>query len=152
MAQGRAGSIGAIQLPSSQRNVALFVSMPAVAKEQGVVRKGKTNIRPTKCTPLPPNSIIFPELLGLRLISFSMIFQGSWFVYYPELSLLPLYLHHSLSGRTSASAPTSNKGFLLYPVLQNRGSCCAPWGFFRKSHTTIRSISVVSYLLSQFFD
>ena len=45
-------------------------------KRTGGCQEGQTNIRPTRCTPLPANSVIFPELLGLNLISFSMIIQG----------------------------------------------------------------------------
>ena len=101
--------------------------MPAAAKEQGVVRKGKTIIRPTRCTILPANSVIFPELLGLNLISFLWssrgvdLFSTNHSLHQredPEASLLPINPHHSPSGRTSASAPTPN-----------RASCCTL--FFR---------------------
>ena len=161
MTQDRAGSTGAIQLSSSQRNVAPFIPMPAAAKEQGVVRKGKTIIRPTRCTLLPANSVIFPELLSLNLISFSMIFQGSWFVQYKSFpppegrprGFASSYKPSPQSFRENfCFSSYAQQGFLLYPVLQNRGSCCASWGFFRKRHTTIRSTSAASYLLSQFFD
>ena len=40
MAQGRAGSAGAILLGSSQRYVALYDPMPAVRLELGVFGKG----------------------------------------------------------------------------------------------------------------
>ena len=131
--------------------------MPAAPKEQGVVRKGKTIIRPTRCTLLPANSVIFPELLGLNLISFSMIFQGSWFVQYKSFpppeerprGFASSYKPSPQSFRENfCFSSYAQQGFLLYPVLQNRGSCCASWGFFRKRQLSVLQVLPLTFLVS----
>ena len=81
-AQGRAGSAGAIQLASSQRNVVFYDPMHAVLRALWVAWKRQINIRPTTCSPLPARSIIFLEYHEIYLISSTMVFQGVDFVEY----------------------------------------------------------------------
>ena len=79
-AQGRAESAGAIQLSSGERNVALFEPMPAEPRTQWVVGKWQTNIRSTRCSPLPARSVIFLEYLKINLISSIWSSKGVDFV------------------------------------------------------------------------
>ena len=107
----------------------------------------------------PPNRQFsyFSWASRIKLDFFSMIFQGSWFVQYKSFpppegrprGFASSYKPSPQSFRENfCFSSYAQQGFLLYPVLQNRGSCCASWGFFRKRHTTIRSTSAASYLLS----
>ena len=68
-AQSRAGSARAIQLLPTERNVALYDSMPAKPRTLGAVGKGQTNIRPMRSSPLPTRSLIFLEFLEINLDS-----------------------------------------------------------------------------------
>ena len=98
--------------------------------------RGQTNIRPRRCSPLPTRSVIFLEFLKINLIPSTMVFPGPRELILlntkhslfqkedPEASLLSLNPQHSPSGRSSASAPVTNR----VSYLLNPGHC----GFFRR--------------------
>ena len=149
-ALSRAGSAGAIQLLPSQRNVALYDPMPAEPRTLGAVEKEQLAFVQRDVTPYPQGQLFF--------VSFSKLTGFDFVTYqsFPPPEGRP-------RGFASSSKPSpqsfrenfcfssyAQQDFLLRPVLQNRGSCCRPQGFFRKRHTTIRSTSVASYFLSQF--
>ena len=146
----RAGSAGAIQLLPSQRKVELYDPMPAESRTLGAVGKGQLTFVQWDVTPYHQEQLFFVSFL--KLTGFDFVRYKS----FPPPERRPR--DFASSSKPSPQSFRENfcfssyaqKCFLLRPVLQNRGSCCTPWGFFRKRHTTIRPTSVASYLLSQF--
>ena len=125
-ALSRAGSAGAIQLLPSQRNVSLYDPMPAQPRTLGAVGKEQLTFVQRDVTPYPQGQLFF--------VSFSKL-TGFDFVKYK--SFPPP--EGSPRGFASSSKPSpqsfrknfcfssyAQQGFLLRPVLQNRGSCCTP--------------------------
>ena len=125
-ALSRAGSAGAIQLLPSQRNVALYDPMPAEPRTLGAVGKGQLTFVQRDVTPYPQGQLFFVSFL--KLTGFDFVKYES----FPPPEGRP-------RGFASSSKPSpqsfrenfcfsfyAQQGFLLGPVLQNRGSCCTP--------------------------